>query len=106
MLSRGRNNPADSCTLGSFAYVIQSGRNNIDSQFLLYAQRELYTGFSAQQTEAALQQSVAFLEYVRNHYRNPAAHKNALNLTSAKDCLDYVVEVEYKLKYMLETMSW
>ena len=45
-----------------------------------------------------------FIDKVRLDYRNPAAHRDRLSLTSAKECLDYVIEVEHKLKDMLSVM--
>ena len=46
-----------------------------------------------------------FIENVRKDYRNPSAHKSRMEFTTAKECLDYVLDVKHMLKEMLIKMK-
>ena len=42
---------------------------------------------------------------VRLDYRNPSAHRDKVTITSAKNCIEYVIDVHHMLKEMLGTMK-
>ena len=42
---------------------------------------------------------------VKNRYRNPSVHKELVSQQSALSCLDYVVDVEKKLKEMVSAFQ-
>ena len=46
-----------------------------------------------------------FVEKVRKDYRNPASHKESIKMVTAAECLDYVINVQKKLKEMIVYMN-
>lgn len=107
-------------TLGSVVSVMGMKRNydsngNIVSysinhggtynEFIRYAQRELFKFSDRRKVEAALEKDYRFVEKVRLDYRNPSAHRDRLTITSARLCLEYVIDVQRMLKEMLSEMK-
>lgn len=48
---------------------------------------------------------VDYVNTVKNRYRNPSVHKELVSQQSALSCLDYVVDVEKKLKEMVSAFQ-
>lgn len=46
-----------------------------------------------------------YVNTVKNQYRNPSVHKELVSQQSALSCLDYVVDVEKKLKEMVSAFQ-
>ena len=95
-------------TLGTVAYVIGCNKNGAiknDKDFELFrkfAKEYLYVPeFTYEQCEISIRNVVKYVEKVRVDYRNPAAHRNSLNVVSAKECIDYMIETYKKLKEIL-----
>ena len=38
---------------------------------------------------------------VRLDYRNPSAHRDKVTITSAKNCIEYIIDVQHKLENIL-----
>ena len=74
-------------------------------EFIRYAQGELFKFSDKRRVEAALEKDYRFIEKVRLDYRNPSAHRDRLTITSAKACLEYVIDVQRMLKEMLSEMK-
>ena len=84
-------------------YTIQhTGTKN---EFLNYAQQVLFKTSDRHKAETELEKDYKFIEKVRLDYRNPSAHRDRLTITSAKGCLDYVIDVQHMLKEMLSVMK-
>lgn len=49
-----------------------------------------------------LSKHIRYVFRIKDDYRNKAAHKNSMDVVSAKECLDYVIEVQRVLGQMLE----
>lgn len=47
-----------------------------------------------------------YVRYVKDNYRNPAAHKSSMSMFEASECLDYILEIEQILKIMLEQFEF
>lgn len=58
-----------------------------------------------QQIQNVLWKYVAYVNTVKNRYRNPSVHKELVSQQSALSCLDYVVDVEKKLKEMVSAFQ-
>lgn len=43
---------------------------------------------------------------VKDYYRNPAAHKDSINMLEASECIDYILEVERVLKRILNRFNF
>ena len=74
-------------------------------EFLDYAQNHLFKFSEHSKVERKLEKDYRFIEKVRLDYRNPSAHRDRLTITSAKNCLEYVIDVHHMLKEMLITMK-
>ena len=58
-----------------------------------------------QQIRNVLWKYVDYVNTVKNQYRNPSVHKELVSQQSALSCLDYVVDVEKKLKEMVSAFQ-
>lgn len=58
-----------------------------------------------QQIQNVLWKYVDYVNTVKNRYRNPSVHKELVSQQSALSCLDYVVDVEKKLKEMVSAFQ-
>lgn len=89
-------------TLGSLIYIVGIAKERpVNRVFLDYSSACLYSGKDDLWIKAELASVCDFVEKVRTDYRNPASHKDAIKLVTAKQCLDYVINVQMKLKEML-----
>ena len=57
------------------------------------------------QIQNILWKYVDYVNTVKNRYRNPSVHKELVSRQSALSCLDYVVDVEKKLKEMVSAFQ-
>lgn len=46
------------------------------------------------------------IKIIKDNFRNPAAHKNSISMLEASACIDYILEIERVLKYMLEMFNF
>lgn len=76
-------------------------------EFLSYSRECLFDSsrIETDKIENELLLDCEFIEKVRKDYRNPSAHKKALTLIKAQECLNYVVDVQEMLKKMLSVMK-
>lgn len=95
-------------TLGSVKFIVgidNKGRvknTYVNRIFHRYAKDELFKeGISDSQYSLKLTNNIEFVEKVRSDYRNPAAHRDKLTAVSARECLEYVIETQKKLKEMI-----
>lgn len=94
-------------TLGSCPYIMGiygSGNDKKESAkyFADYCRDELFVATSKADVTGKIKEFNKYIEYVREHYRNPAAHKSTMTMSEASECLDYILEIERVLKIMLE----
>ena len=75
------------------------------NEFLDYAKSNLFKFSDRRRVEMEIEKDYRFIEKVRLDYRNPSAHRDRLTITSAKGCLEYVIDVQHMLKEMLGTMK-
>ena len=85
------------------AYPIAHMRTK--NEFLEYARNDLFKFSDRQRVESEIDKDYHFIEKVRLDYRNPSAHRDRLTITSAKECLEYVIDVQHMLREMLCTMK-
>lgn len=81
------------------------GHNGTRLDFLDYATRNLFKSSDRSSAEREIEKDYLFIEKVRLDYRNPSAHKGKVTITSAKNCMEYVIDVQHMLKEILETMK-
>ena len=87
--------------------IIDYEKKNLESydEFLEYATNNLFRFSDLKSIEDEIKKDYLFIETVRVDYRNPSAHKDRLTITSAKNCLEYVIGIHHMLKEMLSTMK-
>lgn len=103
--SKTRCKKEKECTLGTFRYIMCDENNIPDEEFVEYMSDLLCEGKDMVSTEEYITDMVNFIEKVRVDYRNPSAHNYFTSRTSAKECISYVLEIEKKLKSMLENLK-
>ncbi|MGN0514313.1 MAG: DEAD/DEAH box helicase family protein [Lachnospiraceae bacterium] len=81
------------------------GHNRTRMEFLDYATRNLFRLSDRSSAEREIEKDYQFIERVRLDYRNPSAHRDELTITSAKNCIEYVIDVHHMLKEMLGAMK-
>lgn len=52
--------------------------------------------------DCAIQQISEYTRIIKNQYRNPAAHKDAISMENAMKCLSYIIDVEKAMRNTLE----
>lgn len=108
-------------TLGSVQHILKPRYDREKGEFepykrymavlTSYARERLFSpGVGAdlmddQQIQNVLWKYVAYVNTVKNRYRNPSVHKELVSQQSALSCLDYVVDVEKKLKEMVSAFQ-
>lgn len=81
------------------------GNKRTRMEFLDYATRNLFKLSDSCSVVREIEKDYQFVERVRVDYRNPSAHRGELTITSAKHCLEYVIDVQHMLKEMLGAMK-
>ncbi len=84
-------------------YSIDHDRTRLE--FWDYAISDLFKLPDRCSVESEIEKDYQFIEKVRLDYRNPSAHRDELTITSAKNCLEYVIDVQHMLKEMLGAMK-
>ena len=108
-------------TLGSVQHILKPRYDREKGEFepykrymavlTSYARERLFSpGVGAdlmddQQIRNVLWKYVDYVNTVKNRYRNPSVHKELVSQQSALSCLDYVVDVEKKLKEMVSAFQ-
>ena len=104
-------------TLGSVRYILKPWYDRDKGEvepytrymavLLSYARERLFSPDAGvdltddQQIRNALWKYVEYVNKIKNEYRNPSVHKETVPQQNALSCLDYVVNVEKKLKEMV-----
>ena len=70
--------------------------------FKQYCKDELLLKVSDQAIEQATATIATHAYNIKENYRNPAAHKDAVSMQEAIECLKYIVDVEKALRQTLE----
>ena len=108
-------------TLGSVQHILKPRYDREKGEFepykrymavlTAYARERLFSpGVGAdlmddQQIRNILWTYVDYVNTVKNQYRNPSVHKDIISQQNALSCLDYVVDVEKKLKEMVSAFQ-
>lgn len=74
--------------------------------FLRYAKADLMRGKTEAQCTEAIKEHLLSVKKVCENYRNPAAHKQKMNKVSARECLDYMIDVKRILGKLIDDCSW
>lgn len=79
---------------------------DINQLFLRYAKDDLMKGKSESQCVDAIKGHLLSVKNVCQNYRNPAAHKKKMNKVSARECLDYMIDVKRILGKLIDDCRW
>lgn len=83
------------------------GKFRDDSKvFLEYARRELMICKNDAECINKIKNHVKVINRVREKYRNPSAHKTKMTFDAAKECLEYLVDVQRALGEILDDCKW
>ena len=74
--------------------------------FLEYAMRKLFAVYEYDKCLEFIKKHIKMIDKVRLDYRNPAAHKSIMHSRTAKECLDYLVDIENTLGTMINDCNW
>ncbi len=77
-----------------------------NQKFLKYAKGELFAGKSEAECARLVKKHAYNIKKVCVQYRNPSAHKQKVTKISARECLDYMIDVKKVMGEMLDDCSW
>lgn len=83
-----------------------SQSNNNRQKLLEYSKNCLLSKLSNGEIDAVLNEYANRVESVRESFRNPAAHTNEINRTTAEECFNIIIDVEKLLKKMLDSFDY
>ena len=93
-------------TLGTIPFIVglnMEGRVTDPDAYTSFERYALtYLLQSGLDIKGTLSKHVRYIVRIKNDYRNKAAHKNPMDVVTAKACLNYVIEVEKALGHMLD----
>ena len=82
---------------------------NIKNGILEYVKQSILKTYATTHSDTEILQLLSDyaddIEKVRVDYRNKSAHTNAITKVSAKECFDFVLDVEKILKKMLDSFD-
>lgn len=98
-------------TLGTCSYIMgilgkQDERMINRQYFEMFCKDELMKTLPKQEISCKIDEFERYIRHVKDNFRNPAAHKNIMSMSEARECLDYILEIERVLKIMLEQFSF
>lgn len=64
------------------------------------------SGKSQEEIESNIKKVDNYVRYVKENFRNPAAHKQTMTISDATNCLDYILEVEKVLRDTLDFFNY
>lgn len=76
-------------------------RKNNNNLFISYCKNKLLGINNEAEIKRKLREYTEMIQNVKDRFRNPASHKKPVELTLAKECIDYIVEVERVLGVIL-----
>lgn len=74
--------------------------------FIQFCNESLMSGKSQEEIESNIKKIDNYVRYVKDNFRNPAAHKQTMTISDATNCLDYILEVEKVLRDTLECFNY
>lgn len=74
------------------------------SMFLDYANNKLIS--NPQETNAILKKHLKEIDIITKKYRNEAAHKGSFDVVAAKECLDYMIDIQRILGKLLDDYNY
>lgn len=98
-------------TLGSCPYIMgflgrESERKENWKYFEMYSKEKLMKSIPHSKISSTIKEINEYVRYIKENYRNPAAHKSTVTMIEASECLDYILEIEQALKIMLEYFEY
>ena len=108
--------PEHSFTLGAVAFAlcykfaggVSNSKKAADLNIIIdYANSELFEQPKCFDDAKDILHDIAKeVEYIRENYRNPSAHKNALIMESAEECINYVIAVQQVMVKILAYLKY
>jgi hypothetical protein len=80
-------------------------KNNNKERLLEYCNRKLFSTKNKDEAFCIVTDYAGKIDTIVNDYRNPSAHTNRLTRTKAKECFDYLLDVEKFIKKMLDSFD-
>lgn len=77
-----------------------------NQKFLRYAKEDLFNGLSEERCVELIKKHALNIKKVCVNYRNPSAHKQKISKVSARECLDFMIDVKKIIGEMLDECSW
>lgn len=98
-------------SLGSCPYIMGLlGNSEIKDYnrnlFIQFCNESLMSGKSQEEINSSIKKVDNYIRYVKDNFRNPAAHKQTMTISDATNCLDYILEVEKVLRDTLEVFNY
>ena len=100
--------------MGNIAFVLGFKENrydtpeqirNNDEKLIEYCKNHIFSNNSEEEIKELLNEYACYIEKIRKDYRNPSAHRNAIQKFNAVKCFELILDVEKLLKRMLESFD-
>lgn len=117
LLSKNNKNkyfikPPNFWSLGGIPYILGfKGQDNSEeyekniSRLIEYSKNELFSDLSDEEIKETLYEYGSNIDVITKNYRNPAAHVDELKKVNAEECFNYVLDVEQRLRIMLDSFD-
>ena len=103
--------PLANFSLGSCPYIMgilgkPDEKDYNQRLFIQFCKESLMSGKSQEEIESNIKKVDNYVRYVKENFRNPAAHKQTMTISDATNCLDYILEVEKVLRDTLDFFNY
>ena len=71
-----------------------------------YCKNSLFSNCSEEEITSTLNEYGQKIEFIKDKYRNPSAHRDEIERIDAKECIDLIIDVEKLLKQMIDSFDY
>ena len=102
-------------TMGNIAFVLCYKENWTDTEnekvnnkiiLLEYCKDHIFSNYSDNEILSTLNYYGEKIEFIKDKYRNPSAHRNQIKRVDAEECIDLIIDVEKLLKQMIDSFDY
>lgn len=102
-------------TMGKIAFVLcykddmkATENEKVNNKIILleYCKNSLFSNYSEKEILDMLSYYGEKIEFIKEKYRNPSAHRDQINRIDARECIDLIIDVEKLLKQMIDSFDY
>ena len=102
-------------TMGKIAYIFcyydgkfDTENEKVNNKIILmeYCKNSLFSNCNEEEITSTLNEYGQKIEFIKDKYRNPSAHRDEIERIDAKECIDLIIDVEKLLKQMIDSFDY